>query len=296
MNNKIKLIPIDRIRILNPRHRDRKKFEPILESIKNLGLKKPIQVALRSNGSNGDTGYDLVCGQGRIEAFVALGYKEIPATVVEISAEERLLRSLVENIARRHPSPMELINEIERLKEKGYTIQQIAAKLDVSDNTIKGLTALKRAGEERLLAAALDGTVPLTVAMEIAKADTPEAQRELLKAFETKQLDGAAIRVVKRLMDKRRFLGKQSRLIYPNPRPKPATAERMVAAFKRESRRQKELIRKARICEERLAFIVSACNQLLASDAFVQLLEAEALATMPQYLWSKLNRKPKEVV
>jgi ParB family chromosome partitioning protein len=69
-----------------------------------------------------------------------------------------------------------------------------------------------------------------------------------------------------------------------------------VAAFKRESRRQKELIRKARICEERLAFIVSACNQLLASDAFVQLLEAEALATMPQYLWSKLNRKPKEVV
>ena len=86
MNNKIKLIPIDRIRILNPRHRDRKKFEPILESIKNLGLKKPIQVALRSNGSNGDTGYDLVCGQGRIEAFVALGYKEIPATVVEISA------------------------------------------------------------------------------------------------------------------------------------------------------------------------------------------------------------------
>ena len=86
-----------------------------------------------------------------------------------------MLRSLVENIARRHPSPMELIREIERLKEKGDTIQGIATKLDVSDNTIKGLTALKRAGEERLLEAAVNGTVPVTIAMEIAKANTPEA-------------------------------------------------------------------------------------------------------------------------
>jgi hypothetical protein len=48
MKDEIKMIPIDRIRILNPRHRDRKKFEVIVQSIKNLGLKKPIQVSLRS--------------------------------------------------------------------------------------------------------------------------------------------------------------------------------------------------------------------------------------------------------
>jgi ParB family chromosome partitioning protein len=293
----IKLIRIDQIRIINPRHRDRRKFEPILESIKNLGLKKPIQVSVRAVTETGEPGYDLVCGQGRIEAFLALGYKEIPATVVEVSPAERLLRSLVENIARRHPSPMELIHEIERLKEKGYTIQEIATKLDVSDATVKGLTALKRAGEERLLEAAVNGTVPLTVAMDIAKADTPEAQRELLKAFETKQLNGVAIRVVKRLMDKRRFLGKQSRLEGPLPQPKaPPSADRMVIAYKRESQRQKEMIRKARLCEARLAFLVGAFNQLLASDPFVKLLEAEGLASMPQYFWSKLNHKFKEVV
>jgi ParB family chromosome partitioning protein len=294
MKPEIKLIPIDQIRILNPRHRDKKKFEPVLQSIKNLGLKKPIQVSVRAAGENGGPGYDLVCGQGRIEAFVALGYKEIPAIVVEVSPEERLLRSLVENIARRHPSPMELIHEIERLKEQGDSIQQIAAKLDVSDSTIKNLTALKRAGEERLLLAAVNGTVPLSVAMEIAKADTPEAQRELLKAFETKQLNGVAIRVVKRLMDKRRFLGKHLHNEHPDPQPKaPPTAERMVIAYKRESQRQKELIRKARLCETKLTFIVTAFNQLLANDTFVKLLENEGLATMPEYLWSKLNHKPK---
>ena len=57
----------------------------------------------------------------------------------------------------------------------------------------------------------MTGTVPLAVAGQIAKADTPEAQRELLKAFETKQLNSVAIRVVKRLMDKRRFLHSKAR-------------------------------------------------------------------------------------
>ena len=85
MNDEIKMIPIDRIRVLNPRYRDRKKFEAIIQSIKNLGLKKPIQVSLRSAQEAEEPGYDLVCGQGRIEACMALGYKEIPALVVEIS-------------------------------------------------------------------------------------------------------------------------------------------------------------------------------------------------------------------
>ena len=296
MNEDIQLIPIDRIRIVNPRHRDKKKFELILESIKNLGLKKPIQVSRRSNGEIGDAGFDLVCGQGRIEAFVALGYPEIPAVVVEVSREERLLRSLVENIARRHPSPQELIREIERLRDRGYTIAEVAVKLDVSDNTVKGLSALKRAGEQRLLEAALKGTVPLWVAIDIAKADTAETQRELLKAFESKQLNRVSIRVVKRLMDQRRFLGKEH---HPEERQQERsrpTADRMVSAYKRESQRQKALIRKAKICETKLVFIITAFNQLLADEQFLTVLRAEALDHMPQALWSKLEHQPAEVV
>src|SRR5215203_4213974 len=119
MKDKIQLIPIDQIRILNPRQRERKKFELIVQSIRNLGLKKPIQVSLRSADEAEGPGYDLVCGQGRIEAFLALGHKEIPAIVVEATKEERLLRSLVENMARRHTPPLEMMREIERLKERG---------------------------------------------------------------------------------------------------------------------------------------------------------------------------------
>src|ERR1043166_6119158 len=143
MNDEIKMIPIEQIRILNPRHRDRRKFEVVVGSIKNLGLKKPIQVSRRGDSDDGEAGYDLVCGQGRIEAFQVLGHKEIPAIVVQVAQEERLVRSLVENIARRHPSPMELIHEIERLEGLGYTLEAIAAKLDVSDKPVTGLNALK---------------------------------------------------------------------------------------------------------------------------------------------------------
>jgi len=190
-----------------------------------------------------------------------------------------------------------LIIEIERLKEQGYSIQEIATKLDVSDTTVKNLTALKRAGEERLLQAALKGTVPLSVAIEIAKADTLEAQRELLKAFETKQLNGVGIRVVKRLIDQRRFRDQADRSKRADgKRREPASTDQMVAVYKRESQRQKELVRKARVCETKLTFIVSAFNQLLASAAFVQLLAAEGLATMPEYLWSKLDHPTKETL
>ena len=293
MNDEVKLIPIDRIRILNPRHREKKKFEQILQSIKNLGLKKPIQVSLRSAEEGVEPGYDLVCGQGRMEAFIALGHKEIPAIVVEVSKEDRLLRSLVENMARRLPSPLALMNEIERLKAQGYTNVQIGEKLDIAGPTISGYIALKSAGEERLLDAAVSGRIPLGVAMDIAKAENPEMQRELLKAYETKQLNQVSIRTVKRIMDQRQFIGKE-RDTDTRQRKTRTSAESLVNAYRRESQRQKLLIRKARLCDAKLVFIVTAFNKLLADDNFIILLRAESLANMPKYVHDKITINQKE--
>jgi len=294
MNDEVQMIPIDRIRILNPRYRDRKKFEAIVQSIKNLGLKKPIQVSLRSTQEAEGPGYDLVCGQGRIEAFVALAYREIPAIVVEVSKEERLLRSLVENMARRFPAPMDLLNEIERLKKQGYSNVAIGKKLDVSDTTVGGFIALKKAGEERLLEAALIGKVPLSIAMDIAKMDSVETQRELLKAYENKQLNQASIRVVKRLIERRRFFGKQRGSKDYGPRKGRTSADGLVNAYRRESQRQKVLIRKAKICDAKLVFLVTAFTKLMADENFVNLLRAESLSTMPKYLWARVAAKREE--
>ena len=293
MNNEIIMIPIERIRVLNPRPRDKKKFEQIIQSIKNLGLKKPIQVSLRSAEEGTEPGYDLVCGQGRMEAFLALGHKEIPAIVVEVSREERLLRGLVENMARRLPSRLALMNEIERLKADGYSNVEIGKKLDIADGTVGGYIALKKAGEERLLDAAINGKIPLGVAMDIAKADSPELQRELLKGFESKDLNQFAIRTVKRLIDQRRFVGK-GRDTDADKKKSRTNAESLINAFKRESQKQKLMVKKARLCDAKLVITVTALGKLLGDENFFNLLRAESLADIPQYLQDKLAAMKKE--
>jgi len=293
MNNEIIMIPIDRIRVLNPRPRDKRKFEQIVQSIKNLGLKKPIQVSLRSAEEETEPGYDLVCGQGRMEAFLVLGHKEIPAIVVEVSREERLLRSLVENMARRLPSRLALMNEIERLKADGYSNVEIGKKLDIADGTVGGYIALKKAGEERLLDAAINGKIPLGVAMDIAKANSPELQRELLKGFESKELNQFAIRTVKRLIDQRRFVGK-GRDTDADKKKSRTNADSLINAFKRESQKQRLMVKKARLCDAKLVITVTALGKLLGDENFFNLLRAESLADIPQYLQDKLAAMKKE--
>lgn len=288
MNGSVTLIPIERIHILNPRVRDRKKFEKVLNSIRNLGLKKPIKVSSRNVKDGEEPGFDLVCGQGRIEAYQALGYTEIPAIVVEVSKEDRLLMSLVENMARRFPAPMDLINEIERLKEAGYSKVAIGKKLDIADSHVGGLLALKRSGEERLLDAAIKGRIPLGVAIDIAKAASPDAQRELLKAYENKQLNQSAIRTVRRVMEQRRFLGKR---LHGQRRGKNSrtTADGLVNAFRKETQRQKLMIKKAKLCEANLMFLVTGFKRLLDDENFINLLRAEELDTMPKCLSERIK-------
>ncbi len=103
-NDNVTLIPISEIAILNPRSRNHVTFEAIVASIRAVGLKKPISVNRRAEISDDGRRYDLICGQGRLEAFQALGEEAIPAIVSELTKEECLLRSLAENIARRRGS------------------------------------------------------------------------------------------------------------------------------------------------------------------------------------------------
>ncbi len=113
--SEVEMIPVDAITVLNPRARNKRIFQELVTSIANLGLKKPITVSRRPDGS----GFDLVCGQGRLEAFQALGQAVIPAMVIEASEEDCFVMSLVENLARRRHGPLELVREIGALKDRG---------------------------------------------------------------------------------------------------------------------------------------------------------------------------------
>ena len=292
MNDEIKMIPLEQIRILNPRHRDQKKFLLIVQSIKNLGLKKPIQVSRREADEGDGLPYDLVCGQGRMEAFRALGYPEIPAVVVQISKEDRLLRSLAENLARRNPAPIEMLTEIERLKTEGMTVKEISRRIDLDPTTIQDLLVLKKTGELRLLDAVLNGRIPITVAVEIARTEGIEMQRELLKACEKRKLTQHALRTIRRVMERRRLIGKQRGNGPRLAKQTQTSADSLVNVYRRESQKQKLMVKKARYCEERLMFVVGAFRRLMTDEHFVTLLRAEDLPTMPKDLWKRVADKP----
>ena len=66
--SEIKMIPVDRINILNPRVRNQKVFHDIAINMTRVGLKRPITVTACRSGAEGKD-YDLICGQGRIEGW-----------------------------------------------------------------------------------------------------------------------------------------------------------------------------------------------------------------------------------
>jgi len=66
VTKQIKTIPIDQIRYLNPRVRNRRNFQEIVQSIARVGLKRPITVSPRKAEAD-SASYDLVCGQGRVD-------------------------------------------------------------------------------------------------------------------------------------------------------------------------------------------------------------------------------------
>ncbi|MCW1912914.1 ParB/RepB/Spo0J family partition protein [Luteolibacter sp. GHJ8] len=282
MSQKIELVEIAEIRVANPRVRDKRKFAKVVESIRNVGLKKPIQVSPRVVAPGEPSGFDLVCGQGRMEAFQALGFTEIPAIVVEVSREEGMLMSLIENMARRNASPVELADEISRLKKLGYSNVAIGKKLDISDTAVGQLLKLGKAGEGRLIYEVMKGNVPLSVAIEIARVENPDQQREFLEAYQKENLNQAAIRTIRRVVLQRDVFGRELGTTVKGPRC--TSAEGLVNTLKKEGQRQKLLIKKTKVCESRMVFTVEAMRRLFADEDFVTLLRAEKVETVPQEL------------
>jgi ParB family chromosome partitioning protein len=300
----VTLVPIARIEVLNSRDRNMKVFEEIVESIQLIGLKKPITVAERP-GEDGQPKYVLVCGEGRLNAFRILGETHIPALVVDVSDEDAFIMSLAENIARRGYRPLEILADIELLRNRGYSADVIIQKTGLSPKYVRDIVFLLEQGEERLIEGVQRGSIPLTTALEIARASandpnnangTGEGQSEgggsnlgdlLQEAYENGQLKGRQIIEAKRLIEKRQQLGPSS----PNAAQiKPPTSSySLVRTYQKEVERQRKMVLKAEHAHQRLLLVVQGLKKLFADENFVTLLRAEGLDTLPKYLAERIT-------
>jgi ParB family chromosome partitioning protein len=281
------MIPIDRITVGNPRVRNKKVFKEIIGNISDIGLKKPITVAERS-GPDGPS-YELVCGQGRLEAYQELGQSEIPALVIEANTEDCLVMSLVENCARRQHRAIDLLHDIEGLKRRRYDDAEIAAKTGLSIEYVKGVIRLLENGEHRLLRGVESGHVPVSIAVQIAEADDTEVQDVLRQAYEEKQLRGRKFMAAKRLIEQRQRRGKGLKIGTPRKRERPLSSNALIRAYREDVDRKRVLIRKATATRNRLIFITEALRKLFSEDNFVTLLRAEGLETLPRNLAERIQ-------
>ncbi|WP_309400888.1 ParB/RepB/Spo0J family partition protein [Cerasicoccus maritimus] len=274
----------DRIHILNERSREAKRYESITQSVQNLGLKIPIVVSPQPRKPNKPLCYDLVCGQGRLQIYIAEEQKEIPARVIDIPKDGRLLMSLIENLARRSVRRYELSNEVIRLLDEGYSVTEISRKIDCSTTFVSGINQLHKNGEERLLRAVMNEKLSINIALAIAKAsDSDAAQEMLMQAYERKEISGKILLEVKRMIDRREHLGKQEQR-KAKSRKKPTDKDALIACYQGQVEKQKRMNQKVRACENRLLFIGEAFRRLCKDENFHNLLRAENLETMPQPL------------
>jgi ParB family transcriptional regulator, chromosome partitioning protein len=280
----VRMIPLEQIEVINPRERNSKVFDDIVGNIKTIGLKKPIVVTPRAT-ANGIERYLLVCGEGRMKAFRALGETTIPALVIRVSDEDAFIMSLTENIARRQCRPLELLAGIQDLQERGYVPKVIAEKTGLTLQYVQGILTLLRQGEERLVIAVEKGQIPLNAALSIVGAgDSDEAiQAALQDAYESGKLRGRQLMDARRIIERRKALGRSSSRNMPH-KVTDITTSSLVRTYQREVERQKAMVKKAEFTQQRLLFVVGALRQLFSDDNFVNLLRAEGLATLPKYL------------
>lgn len=282
----VEMVPVSRITVINPRVRNQKVFREIVTSIERVGLKKPITVS-RLQGEDGPQ-YDLVCGQGRLEAYQMLGQSEIPALVVDANTEDCAVMSLVENCARRQHRAIDLLHDIQGLKHRGYSEPDIARKTGLTLEYVRAVIGLLENGELRLLRGVESGHIPVSVAVRIAQADDGEVQEILQQAYENKQLRGRRLLAAKRLIEQRRKRGKGLRS-GSHSRDKPLSSTSLLRAYREDVDRKRVLIRKANATRDRLIFITEAMRKLLSDDNFTTLLRAEGLDTLPKNLADRIQ-------
>src|SRR6185437_13928035 len=132
------------------------------------------------------------------------------------------------------------------------------------------------------------GRIPLSVAMQISESDEGGIQAALCEAYEDKTLRGRKLLTVRRLIEERKNSGKRFKKGRLHDGVRLPSAEALVRAYRQEAARQKLLVKKARVTENRLLFVVSGLKKLFLDENFVTLLRAEGLETLPAYLADRI--------
>lgn len=141
------MIPFEQIKTgkFQPRETfNEKALEELKASIKRQGVIEPIIVRPVAQGT-----YELVAGERRYKASQAIGNKDIPSIIRQLTHQEALEIAIVENVQRENLNPIEEAKGYAKLLDEfGYTQEDVAATVGKERATVANMLRLLKLSDE----------------------------------------------------------------------------------------------------------------------------------------------------
>ncbi|EBF5850096.1 ParB/RepB/Spo0J family partition protein [Listeria monocytogenes] len=167
---------------------DAKAINELRDSIKIHGVLQPI--ILR----NTDKGYEIVVGERRYRAAKEAKLKEIPAVVRDLTEEEMMELSVIENLQREDLSPLEEAESYQFLMKKlGLTQAKLAERVGKSRPYIANFVRLLTLPEE-VQVMLRDGSLSaghgrVLLGLKLKKNIVPTAKKAVAQGLTVRQLE-----------------------------------------------------------------------------------------------------------
>ncbi len=162
--------------------REFKNIDELAESIKKNGVLQPVLVR------KVDGEYYLVAGERRWRAALKAGLERIPAIVKEVSDEQAAALALIENTLREDLSPLEIAEDLEKLRAKfNLSHEELARICGMDRSSVTNFLRLLRL-PERIKDALHRGEISMGQARALLSVDDPEKQMELFERIKRRNL------------------------------------------------------------------------------------------------------------
>lgn len=267
-------VPIEKVKVINARSRDKEQFDMNVESIESVGLMKPIRVNDKFLESTGL--YELICGEGRLLAHQQLGKTHVMAEVVTCTRKEALLQSLIENIARTKPESMDFARELKRLHDEGCDYKQIAKIACKTEEFIRSYIRLVEQGEDRLIQGVESGTFPIKFAIQVVSTDDSQIQGVLMDAF------AEGLVTTNNFGQARRIISARAKSSKKTPANREYSVNQLQHDIAESTRVKTSFVREAKSKENRFMTLLSGINTLFQDAALVELLTTQKLEKRPE--------------
>jgi len=262
-------VPIDKIEVINPRARDEEHFKEMVRSIAELGLQNPICVNERRFKKTGK--YDLVYGEGRLEAFQQLSKTHIEAEVVNIGEDQALLEGLAENLTRAKKNVIHFAKLILQMHERGMNYNELAKITGKSARTMNDYIALMQKGEERLIRGVEEGIFSTTFAMKVIESTDGDIQNFLMNAHMQGEIALRHVGSITKLLNERAKKG------LPNT---DMTIKKWQAIAKKKTEENKIFVAEAKVKQNDAIHLKECLRTLWKDEEFIKM--TDGLKDLPK--------------